>query len=316
MRKFLLFGTMLGVASAALAFGGMFNHGNKSTTYKGGLNAIGVHFGGKEKADIKTTCPEHSTWNGTSCECNLGWTANESGACECPEERKCGDTCCGVNNVCVDGNKCCYVEYQSYFEHGWRESIDSMCCDVNESLGYAMEVDANRCCAMGEIPYMKQIGTNYSDDKAGCCDGVVLRAENSEYQSCCPKGSTYVNEYGECCGGDTVLFSGDEEHCCPKGSTGWAGECCEAGTVPLVSRYGDSKCCPAGSTGFSGAYDQCCAADEKLMENEVCCPEDSTGFDAYEWKCCEPGTKLVPDEHEEMHCCPDNTTSWANGECI
>ena len=53
MRKILMFGTMLGVATTALAFGGMFNHGSKSTTYKGGVSAIGVHFGGEKSTDSK-----------------------------------------------------------------------------------------------------------------------------------------------------------------------------------------------------------------------------------------------------------------------
>ena len=60
MRKLFLLGTMLGVASAALAFGGMFNHGSKSTTYKGGVDAIGVHFGGEKSTDspVLEPCPE------------------------------------------------------------------------------------------------------------------------------------------------------------------------------------------------------------------------------------------------------------------
>ena len=60
MRKLFLLGTMLGVASAALAFGGMFSHGSKSTTYKGGVNAIGVHFGGEKSTDspVLEPCPE------------------------------------------------------------------------------------------------------------------------------------------------------------------------------------------------------------------------------------------------------------------
>ena len=71
-------GTMLGVASAAFAFGGVFNHGSKSTTYKGGVNAIGVHFGEKKQK-----------------QCGLGWTLNEeTNDCECPDERRCGGTCC------------------------------------------------------------------------------------------------------------------------------------------------------------------------------------------------------------------------------
>ena len=58
MKKLLLFGTILCVAGTAFAFGGIFkggSSGSKSTLYKGGLDVIGVHFGGKE-----VPCPANS----------------------------------------------------------------------------------------------------------------------------------------------------------------------------------------------------------------------------------------------------------------
>ena len=204
MKKILMFGTMLGVASAALAFGGVFNHGSKSSTYKGGVDAIGVHFGGEKKtADITAdtpSCPEHSEWNGSACECNLGWTLNESDECTCPEERQCGDTCCGEHNICVDGNKCCYgdkyEDEDGYWHDNWR------CCDASVSSGYSTEEES--CCAEGTYPsYNPHFDQTY----------------------CCPANSPGWGSWREeCCAPNTVLLyvtEGDHTVCCPEGSTGF-----------------------------------------------------------------------------------------------
>ena len=215
MKKLFLLGTMLGMASAALAFGGIFNHGSKSSTYKGGVDAIGVHFGGEKKTADIPSCPEHSAWNGTSCECKLGWLTNESGECTCPEERTCGDTCCGEGNVCnQETHQCCFEPYQSYLEHGWIENIDSVCCNADESLGISDGEDPEGCCPFGSIPYI-----SYKDGEdflvTHCCYGIAVRDGGSDEdgwysQKCCPATSTSVNDFGECCGGDNVEWEDGE----------------------------------------------------------------------------------------------------------
>ena len=75
MRKIFLTTTILLTTGTALAFGGVFNHGSKSTTYKGGVDAIGVHFGGEKGSDINLID------NNEVDECPAGVIKNSKGAC-------------------------------------------------------------------------------------------------------------------------------------------------------------------------------------------------------------------------------------------
>lgn len=250
MRQFLLLGTMLGMATTALAFGGVFNHGSKSTTYKGGVDAIGVHFGGEKKtADITAdtpSCPEHSEWNGTACECKLGWMANESGECDCPEERRCGETCCGEGNVChPEINVCCAEDYED-----WGEDFMDVCCAAG-SVGYAGE----SCCEIGEVI------AGDGDEKHCCPTGSIgwgINPETGE-EGCCPMGATYVSAYNECCGPNTPVYESSygRTYCCPEGTTGFQDEpdsrCCTKDEIPVRSSQTDEDlwfCCPKGSTDW------------------------------------------------------------------
>ena len=102
---------MLGVASAALAFGGVFNHGSKSSTYKGGVDVIGVHFGGEKKtADSEPeeeTCPEgiSRARDGSCSVCDNGkvYLSYREDPCEnevsgCTSNDDCGDNeCCNLH---------------------------------------------------------------------------------------------------------------------------------------------------------------------------------------------------------------------------
>ena len=118
MRKILMFGTMLGVASAAFAFGGMFSHGSKSTTYKGGVSAIGVHFGGEKSTDSKEDATES---------CATGILKDRFGHCNICEngnvyfsymDDPCGTeieiTGCKTNNDCAANEEYCQIERSGY----------------------------------------------------------------------------------------------------------------------------------------------------------------------------------------------------------
>ena len=210
MRKFLLFGTMLGVATTALAFGGVFSHGSKSTTYKGGVNAIGVHYNGeKKKADIQTGCPEHSAWNNDTlkCECNKWYAMSaETHECEetCTSDRQCGDTCCGDGNICVDGNKCCNPEWEQWIEYGI-----NACCDASTSNGY--DTNNQVCCGRDETAYR-----SYADIL--CCPNDYVLTELGVFSQCCPpetKGYiSYHDEEGfletSCCAPDKISYGTGE----------------------------------------------------------------------------------------------------------
>ena len=256
---------MLGVAGTALAFGGIFNHGSKSTTYKGGVDAIGVHFGGEKKtADITAdtpSCPEHSEWNGSVCECNLGWTLNEeTNECECPEERRCGTTCCGESNICVDegnGNKwCCH---ENYAENEWYESVEEtgMCCRADESHGFS-GVYAE-CCPLTSFWYMNT-GDGYEWE---CCPHTPDKIGDAV--GCCNENETpyarYINSL-ECCEEDVSCVAKNAE-----------GECMQ------------QACCPAGLV----AAEQKCWPDGECEYDPVCCPPEQRTDLGNMYVCCEDG---------------------------
>ncbi len=201
MRKTLLFTTMLLVATSAFAFGGIFGGGShKSHTYNG-VDSIGVHYNGEDQADIQTSCPQHSEWSDIECVCESGWTMdgnicrpNSKPVCEdegmywctttqtcvadvnacmalCPDDRKCGDVCCGEGNVCnPDTNTCCYQDLEGNMDEG-------MCCDSSGSIGYGTAENdwAGGCCPLGSKTYISY----YSDEEevkgTACCAYSVYR---------------------------------------------------------------------------------------------------------------------------------------------
>ena len=166
MKKVFLLGTMLGVAATALAFGGVFSHGSKSSTYKGGVDAIGVHFGGEKKtADSQ---PEEET---------------------CPAEKQCGDYCCQGDNVCntESGEPQCCNEYK--------------CCAANEAA-YCLVPN----CAGGPPPqcctgtmYCPSRNANGSCGSYACCPA-------GQQVSCVEKDSNGACRQSACCGSDETAY--------------------------------------------------------------------------------------------------------------
>ena len=167
MRKFLLFGTMLGMASAALAFGGMFNHGNKSTTYKGGVDAIGVHFGGEKKTDSQPeeeTCPDGVTKdnNGYCGLCdngNLYFPYREN---PCAEETPINKIHCESDEDCEEG--CCSA-------NGWCANAWFLSCGTDRTCL------SNNDCESGEFCNLNHSG-NYSGVRwPGVCSNIGPKRE-------------------------------------------------------------------------------------------------------------------------------------------
>ena len=183
---------------------------------------------------------------------------NDTPAAEpCPEERQCGDTCCGAGNVCHhegDVYRCC------------NEDIGE-CCDSTTSIGVspggeccgldATIVDesewGSECCPKGSTAYV------YPGE---CCgyEGTSVVEDSNGLPYCCPAGSTGYTDAGECCGysGTIVFETNDGIQCCPEGSVGYIeGECCEAGSTVIEDENGDTHCCPEGSTGWDEDEGEC-----------------------------------------------------------
>lgn len=327
MKKTLLFSTMLLAATSALAFGGIFNNGHKSTTYKGGLNAIGVHFGGEGKADIKTTCPEHSEWVETECKCESGWEMdgntcrpNSKPVCDeagmywcptaqscvanaaacldlCPEDRKCGpegsEVCCGEGNVCVDDAYCCFKDYE---DNGGIED-SGMCCSISDSTGYSTN---DGCCGEGSSPYAtySEGGGDYVE--TSCCSGSVIRTtewEDGYNQECCANGKT-------------IEYNGVKA-CDPE---------CGEGEVPYISYYGSddgvsTECC--AGTPYQ-TYDDI-GPDWTYFEQQCCDSENiHTGVGYKGWDvCCDHDPQNYAGYHETGFkvCWNGETACKTNAEC-
>ena len=144
MRKLFLLGTMLGVACTALAFGGVLGGGHKSTTYKGGVDAIGVHFGGEKSTDAQ---PEEicldgivkSKWgNCNICEngnlyvpyaeepCNVDTDMNKT---PCSSDGDCETACCGKNGYCMGAGT---YDFWEGCPSGYNNCISNNDCDTGE----------------------------------------------------------------------------------------------------------------------------------------------------------------------------------------
>ena len=255
MRQLFLTTTLLvaaGVATNAFAFGGI-GLGLKSNSHKSsGVDAIGVHINGKGKADIDITDGDSEI---------------------CPPERQCGDYCCGYDNVCnketgqcCNSKLCCAANESAFCDSvacsfGGAEccagplycywTADGVCdayrcCPAPSIVFKNKGLDgADLCCEQGTEPSCIEYNGDNSCKTSVCCASGLQATGDPEDPQCCSA------ENGVCCGTQEVLFG---ETCCPAGSTGVDGEgnCCEAGTKPVLNKWGEEpQCCPMSSTALN-----------------------------------------------------------------
>ena len=345
MRKFLLLGTVF-MATTAFAFGGIFGGGGNSSSRKtAGVDAIGVHVNGKgtkPNIDVRTCDSETEELVGSECckktliytdndttkccslegyavqdgkckkQCGWGWTLNEeSNECECPEERQCGETCCGTGNICEEdenGKKWCCHE-----KRGDWAGDESWCCDPSASTGYSS--DDESCCDSGSVAFKR--------DEAG-------------ETSCCASGNEplYGGSSGFCCPNNSVLLFDEvyeQYRCCPANTVGiGGGECCQAGTSIARNADGEPFCCSNGSLFYGrhypADYEQCCpTVATSVNEYNECCGLDIPTYENPEdsqTHCC-AGSLISydymdeDDHYQGQHCCPEGATdfTFADG-CI
>ena len=242
-------------APRAEAFGGLGILGHKSS-HKGGVNAIGVHIDSTgKKADIdivdgddsqEPTCPAHSFWNKKkkACECEWQYTLNaETGACECPAEKQCGDICCGGDNVC--------------------NHETGQCC--NEALNY--------CCSDGQT-VTKYRGQPYCCSNPAYCENQDANGNClNNYYSCCgspaPVEIYRTTNHGgsgityDCCGG-TVYKDAD---------VGGYDLCCPDGKEPYCYRRNSNGDCQGMICGQIGCVETCMEYEGDVCTFTVCCME-------------------------------------------
>jgi len=348
------------VASPAFAFGGHHKGGTKRLVYNG-IDSIIVHF--------DETCPTNASWdsNEKKCKCkagykmsnntcfiadknlcdgaNLYWCAvlqictKDEAAClaECPSDRKCGTTCCGEGNVCVDGDKCCLQDTSG-------DANTEMCCNATESSGYSTQ--ATSCCESGSSSYIFRKVPGESLETS-CCAATVISApvinEGASSYSCCNytvyKGVGYQGS-DVCCEheptsytdgeGNTFKVCWDEEtncksyddcddgyYCDLTSSTGFypkKGVCTEIGDTSdtaEIDGLGTLVRSPVSMTYWS-AKDWCEAQGKSLIEisdfqcyhdgtNDMIVDWDSTGACCAENKSCSANNSWYKDDQKENY---------------
>ena len=269
MRKLFLLGTMLGVAGTALAFGGVFNHGSKSSTYKGGVDAIGVHFGGEKKT-----------------------ADSQASEISCNDGTVCGEGCCYNDNICKQTSS---GEYQCC-----NEELD-WCCDVNEKVHVAYG-GVPGCCA-GEV-YCPSVSSDGVCETSylGCCTGEIyvswLAPWGSTQYGCCPGARAIIDGSIVCCSeADETPF------CTSRDSTGNCMNRSCFGKDKILScleKDDNDECligggCPKNTIHYlrhwgDGYESSCCAG------TLYCSLVDPDGECVYEYpkrECCEDGEVYI-----------------------
>jgi len=173
---FLTFSVALTICTSALAFGGGGGgQGRTHKWYRHGVDSIGVHVGGD-------TCTNNQDLFDGKCvpKCATGEERQLDGSCKepCPEERQCGETCCGEGNICVDGDKCC----NQYFYESWGNEV---CCDASESTGFASNWE---CCSLEQTTYI-----DIHDDTSCCAKNNFYKGVGYNGRSIC---CDHEPEYG------------------------------------------------------------------------------------------------------------------------
>ena len=218
MRKIFLLGTMLGVASAAFAFGGVFSHGSKSTTYKGGVDAIGVHINGKSNGGADVKLVSCSAYAGTGPQDDTTYAGGLAGLadddatqCRCPTGQKWNGSACidsdgapcssWTTNECGSGYYC-YISKVEEIESNCPPPLPGICksseaCDLHVigDTGYFIATSSEACplnwwsahsiCTSHnmQIPKVEDLG----------CEGYNYEQEKEQYQhvTCSTENTVY-----------------------------------------------------------------------------------------------------------------------------
>ncbi len=300
MKKVLLFGTAILVATSVFAFGGGGGKSRKASVYRGtGIDSIGVHFNGKDDDSGKETCSDGIKCGSGCCYGDNVCKQNESGEYQCCSEEL---------------NHCCPISGGAYriFRGYW----ETTCCAGKLFCSYKDAEDnctSTSCCPTGGKvygPYERDDGTK----EYLCCDGEPYI--NGKF--------SYGDQYMCCSNGGKVYKE--------KGVDG-ADLCCYDGKKPVCAEYDDAGnctvhiCCAEGEKGYCAEYEtngeKCrgygyacgkadCVTSFFIQQNyyyqAACCSEGETPYcvSRYEgccggasWRCCPgtvtPGSKNEPD---------------------
>lgn len=231
---------------SVIAFGGG-GHGRTATTYKGGINAIGVHFGGE-----LVVCTEHSTNVNGLCKCDDGYEPING---ECLLE-------CGKNEVRDHEKECiCDTVHNYYGETGN--------CQLCSGEGRIVK---NNECVCDEDSFDEIDGLCYSK-----CN-VIGEKRDDTHTCICDHDEHYHGNAGNCqlCSGEgTTIY---ENNCICNNDINYYGI---PGDCQLCNSTGealnDNTCTCNNALNWYGEIGNCQLCSDSTMhivENECVCNED------------------------------------------
>ena len=185
------------------------------------------------------------------------WICNEDDRCgspngphcvSCPEERKCGKTCCKSDEFCASPNR-------------------ELCCKTGDNGCLVPNSPHGACCRPGtQCCFTKNGGVCCGSDQT-CKNGKCVCKEGQTCgEHCCKKGETCSN--GRCCPKGRVNC-GDGE-CCKSSASCCGGACC-TGRETCVGGAKGKQCCNPSRISGSGASARCCPGGT-VATATGCCP--------------------------------------------
>lgn len=250
MRKVLLLGTILMMATNVWAFGGIGLGPLQRHKSSSGVDAIGVHIDSTgKKANINFTDGGEVP---TKPNCVTPLVLNEAtNECECPSAQQCGDVCCGEGNMCNTATgQCCRQEYDGSMGE---------CCEASLP-GYS--TNDGGCCGDGTIPYISYYSVEERMDDTSCCapDKVYRVYDYDWYDYNYEDGLYRYYEQG-CC--EDTIYPG-------VGYKGW-NVCCDHEPVDYTNNKGETfKVCWTNDTE--------CTTNEQCGEGYYCNIKNEENF--------------------------------------
>ena len=269
------------------------------------------------------TCGDnmHCDTTQNTCVCDEEYEDDGQGGCKesCPEERQCGETCCGEGNICVDGDKCCNKEG---YESGW--SDDEICCPASTSTGsdsYSYE-----CCSLEQTTY---IIDEYNMTQCCAKDNFYKGVGYKGWSVCCDHApEDGYKDFKVCWTQETTcksnvdcLYLNDEEHtyfCNLQNNTDQSCYYPTSGTCQSITSgdYTDATVDGLGDVRKSNGKMTWWAADN------WCKAQGMNLIDVTKFGCYQSGTTtLINTDREWGYCCASGQTcnSWSgywNGNTI
>ena len=326
-------------AGSAFAFGGGGGRsapGLISTTYKAGVDAIGIHFGG----DTDIPCPEHSTKIQGLCICDEYYTPDGVGGCvadQCLdyEPTDCMPDCNPITGEALAGN-----------EGGYCNNKTGRC-----SLGVCLNIVCNPCedlvdglcvartCGEGEVCNTAQdacVCDNDHDDIDGICYlkcDAEKETRDSNHNCICDNSKSFYGEAGNCFLNKCLNYELTDcmLECDPLTGNGIAtneGDYCENQTGRCVQGTCEPISCSAypgagvaDSENYNGDYagiaddgqTECHCPTGYTWQNGACvdlvCPQWAN----VECGSCTPAQGYVPNDND---CTNVGKSHCVNGKCL